>query len=59
MLLHILGSGQFSEELPRVILPTGSHLHKEEKRDTAATGRDFFPVFLYHKILQKREILAQ
>ena len=50
----LCGGGQFSEEPPWVILPTGSHLHKEEKKGCwSAAGRDFSPVFLYQKKLAK------
>ena len=56
---YILGGGQFSEEPPRVILPMGSHLHKE-KRAAAQCSllAEIFPVvFLYHKSLQNQELL--
>ena len=54
----LCGGGQFSEEPPWAILPTGSHLHKEEKKGCWSAGRDFSPVFLYHKIWQKQDLLV-
>ena len=54
----LCGGGQFSEEPPWVILPTGSHLHKEEKKGQLKCWQRFFPcIFVSEKVGKNKTYL--